>query len=123
MSDERIPLLPPIDVFEDGMPMATLVVTEYANPPYPKALYALDPEGCTFCRISVNLPELVDILGENEFFIKSWNSDVCKALVERGILVPTGRHAPGDFAEIPICTFHKEKCHAGSDSDEPAVQD
>ena len=113
-TNERYTLDPPIILCpEDHLdPMTTIILTEYQRPAGAKALNSLAHSGQPYCRISVNIPECAEHLGENEFFCKNYSEAeaVYAALVARGILVPTGQYAASERVKIPICTFHPEKC-------------
>lgn len=50
-------------------------------------------------------------LQEGEYIIKNYseNEEIVKLLMDRGILVPTGKTVDSSYVSMPICTLHIPK--------------
>jgi len=62
------------------------------------AVQLMSPEEGAYATVSANLPESAD-LPKDEFFLKSWseNEEIAKQLIEKGIVLPTGKQASSGF--------------------------
>jgi len=62
------------------------------------AVELVETTGEPYAMISVNVPESAQ-LPEDEFFLKDWseNEPVAKALVEKGVIIPTGKRTSSGF--------------------------
>ena len=72
----------------------TLVEETYTNGRVCLSLWAEDGP---FCKVTTNCPEVH--LNEGEVLVKDWseNEPIAKALVEQGVLIPTGREVSSGF--------------------------
>lgn len=61
------------------------------------AVELMDDEG-SYAMVSVNVPESAT-LPQDEFFLKDWseNEELAKQLVEKGIILPTGKRTASGF--------------------------
>ena len=68
-----------------------------------KAIQLYDGQGFPMCTASVNVPD--EHLAADETAIKDYdeNTGVLKALVDGGIVTPTGKYAFAGFEMAPIC--------------------
>jgi hypothetical protein len=66
----------------------------------------IDEGGELIAVLSVNIPEFSHLLGENEFFVKTWseNQEIAEDALASGIFRNTGRKSDG-FLDARIWTF------------------
>jgi hypothetical protein len=78
------------------------------------ALSLIDAEG-PVATATVNLPDAE--LGMNEILVKDWseNRGMMAALIEAGIVKPTGKTIRSGFVDVPVCELQgpfREPTHA-----------
>lgn len=85
--------------------MAQVITNAYHNG---GALAAelVDNNGEGIATLSVNMPELSHLLGDGEFFAKTWseNHDIAEDALASGVFRDTGRTS-GDTVDAHIWTF------------------
>lgn len=64
----------------------------------------VDKDGESIAMLSVNFPESAHLLGENEFFAKTWeeNEEIAEDALASGIFKDTGRHGSYGFMSTLI---------------------
>ena len=84
---------------------ATVVTNTYCNGDN-LAVELVDESGEPMAMLSVNMPESSHLLGENEFFAKTWseNEELSEDALASGIFRDTGRTSDG-FLKAKIWTF------------------
>jgi hypothetical protein len=70
------------------------------------AVELVDDAGELITALSVNMPACFHVIGETEFFEKTWNenAEIARAALASGVLVDTKRTS-GDVVNAPIWTF------------------
>jgi hypothetical protein len=70
------------------------------------AVEIVDDSGEPIATLSVNMPERAHLLGENEFFAKTWseNREIAEEALASGHFLDTGRTS-GDVVNASIWTF------------------
>jgi hypothetical protein len=70
------------------------------------AVELVDQNGEPIAMLSVNIPESSHMLGENEFFAKTWseNEEIAEEALQSGIFRDTGRTSDG-FLKAKIWAF------------------
>jgi hypothetical protein len=70
------------------------------------AVELVDENGESIAMLSVNIPECSHVLGENEFFAKTWseNEEIAADALQSGIFQDTGRTSDG-FLKARIWTL------------------
>jgi len=71
------------------------------------ALIVLGDDG-PFGRLSVNLPKYMDLLGEDEFFVKTWSENEAWYPIFWKYFEFTGKTVPVGFADAQIWKLKKE---------------
>lgn len=86
--------------------MATVTTSTYANGGR-LAVELVDENGESITVLSVNIPESAHLLGENEFFVKTWseNEALAEDALASGIFRDTGRTSD-EFLKARIWTFN-----------------
>ena len=56
-------------------------------------------------RVSVNLPDQTNVLGDGEFYAKNWSEGerMFNVLISAGWIVDTGRGGQSGFVRPPVC--------------------
>jgi len=117
MADKRYRLSEPVPVMVGDNLLGHIVEMEVAYSQQNRCNFLLmhvkdSDDGPPWCeRVSVNLPNDMARLDENEFFVKNYSEGeyFYNALIEHGVLSDTGDTASSGFVNIPICKFHGEK--------------
>lgn len=70
------------------------------------AVEIVDAHGESIATLSVNMPEHAHLLGEHEFFAKTWseNGEIAEEALASGHFLDTGRTS-GDVVNASIWTF------------------
>jgi len=84
---------------------ATVITSGYQNGGR-LAVELVDEHGESIAMLSVNIPESSHMLGENEFYAKTWseNEEIAEDALASGIFRETGRTS-GGFLKAKIWTF------------------
>jgi len=84
---------------------AVVTLGRYGNGALAVELVAEDGE--PIAKLSVNLPQFADELGEGEFFAKIWsdNEAIAAAALASGFFEDTGRRVPTGFVEAQVWRF------------------
>ena len=66
--------------------------------------------GEPFGKLTINIPEKANCLGEDKVFIKSYseNTELAKAARESGLFAPTGEWITSGFVKVEIWKLRKE---------------
>ncbi len=85
--------------------MATVITSGYQNGGR-LAVELVDEHGESIAMLSVNIPESSHMLGENEFYAKTWseNEEIAEDALASGIFRESGRTS-GGFLKAKIWTF------------------
>jgi len=82
---------------------ASVEFGEYGNGGLAVSLIAV-ADGQPIAKLSVNLPEAADQLGEGEFFAKTWseNAPIVGPALASGLFEDTGRRVATGFVEAQV---------------------
>jgi len=82
--------------------VATVKQTTYADGNL--AILLVDDMGSPLCKLSVNFPEDIDMLDENQFFAKTYaeNRELAKDALQSGLFKETEKFIDNGYVKCPV---------------------